>query len=115
MADGKLQVNTERLVREFEKLVEFDSESFSEREVADYVKTRLVELGLTVEEDAAGDAIGGAAGNLYAVLPGNLPEGNEEQAILLSSHLDTVKPGKGKKAVLHENGRRSALKPSAQS
>ena len=105
MADGKLQVNTERLVREFEKLVEFDSESFSEREVADYVKTRLTELGLTVEEDAAGDAIGGAAGNLYAVLPGNLPEGNVEQAILLSSHLDTVKPGKGKKAVLHENGR----------
>ena len=105
MAEGRFQVNIDRLVKEFERLVEFDSESFSEREIADYLKTRLKELGLTVQEDTAGEAIGGNAGNLYAVLPGNLPEGNEDRAILLSSHLDTVKPGKGKKAVIHEDGR----------
>ncbi len=105
MAEERFQVNTERLVREFERLVAFDSESFSEREIAEYLKKKLTELGLTVEEDAAGSEIGGNAGNLYAVLPGNLPEENEERAILLSSHMDTVKPGNGKKAILQEDGK----------
>ena len=105
-------IDRERLVREFTHLVGFDSESYSEREIADYLKCRLLELGLVVEEDSAdqllqelhtGD-LARSAGNLYGYLAGNIEE-NAPEAILLSSHMDTVKPGNGKKAVIHEDGR----------
>ena len=38
--------------------------------MADYLKAELEELGFEVEEDGAGDALGGDSGNLYAVLKG---------------------------------------------
>ncbi len=112
MADRTEYIDRERLVREFTHLVGFDSESYSEREIADYLKCRLLELGLVVEEDSADQLLqelhsgdpARSAGNLYGYLAGNMEE-NAPEAILLSSHMDTVKPGNGKKAVIHEDGR----------
>ena len=116
-------VNRKRLVDTFLKLVSIDSESYHERKMADFLKKELESLGLHVEEDEsagklaehyaetagkAGEATKKAdpAGNLWTCLPGNLPseEENRRKAILFSSHMDTVSPGNGKKAVIHEDG-----------
>lgn len=104
-------INQERLLKEFFHLVSLDAESYEERDIADYLKQRLTALGLTVEEDQAGEALlslaaksgrnpAKRAGNIYGYLKGN----KEGDAILFSAHMDTVSPGKGKKAVLHEDG-----------
>ncbi len=103
-------INRERLIREFVRLTEFDSESFHERDIADYLKGRLEELGLKVEEDDTGSKLAAAgyatgekpAGNIYARLESNT--GDDTEPVLLSAHLDTVKPGKNKKAIQHEDG-----------
>jgi len=101
-------VDRDRIVREFIKLTSFDSPSYCEKEIAAYIKERLQALGLKVEEDHAKESLLkedegriNAASNLYAYLKGN-GKGNP---ILFSSHLDTVSPGIGKKAVLQEDGR----------
>ncbi|MCD8010047.1 MAG: M20/M25/M40 family metallo-hydrolase [Lachnospiraceae bacterium] len=89
-----------RIYREFEELTEIDSVSFSERLMADTLKTKLRTLGFEVWEDSAGEQLRGTAGNLYGFLKGQLPG----PPILLSAHMDTVTPGIGKQAVLREDG-----------
>lgn len=90
-------INKERLVDEFVHLVSFDSESYREQEIAQYLIEQLKRLGLQVEEDIVG--------NIYAFYPAFDPAGKYEEGILLSAHMDTVCPGIGKKAVIHEDGR----------
>jgi len=87
-------VNAERLIQEFMELVRVDSESGAERQLADLLKEKLTALGLEVFEDNAGDFIevGRGTGNIIATLPGN---GGEGPLLLLSAHMDTVKPGRG--------------------
>lgn len=102
-------IQKERLLKEFQHLVSFDSESYEERDIADYLKEKLIHLGLEVTEDNAGSILqkksgvdnAHITGNLYAFLKGTATG----EPILLSSHMDTVKPGKGKKAIFHEDGR----------
>lgn len=93
-----------RIQEEFIRLNAFDSESFHERKIAEYIKGRLQEQGLEVTIDDAGEKLlekhPNAASNIYGFLKGN----TEGTPILFSSHLDTVSPGKGKKVVIHENG-----------
>lgn len=97
----RLYANEARVRAEFKELVQIDSPSFREREMADRLTRKLTEIGFTVREDQAGTALGGNAGNLYAFLRGGLPGG----PILISGHMDTVSPGIGKKAVFHPDGR----------
>lgn len=102
-------VNKERLLNEFKHLVSIDSQSFEEREMADYLRRCLEELGFTVTEDDAGDQLKElfdtkaehTTGNLHGFLKGTAPG----EPVLLSAHIDTVKPGIGKEAVFHEDGR----------
>ncbi|MBR6365644.1 MAG: M20/M25/M40 family metallo-hydrolase [Lachnospiraceae bacterium] len=101
------KVDRDRIRDEFFKLTAFDSESFHEKRIASYIKSKLISLGLRVEEDGASEKIARAhpgsdetASNIYAYLKGTKPG----DPILFSSHLDTVKPGVGKKAILHEDG-----------
>ena len=56
--EEKITVNKERLRREFAELVEIDSVSFGERQMADRLKEKLETIGFTVEEDDAGCLIG---------------------------------------------------------
>jgi tripeptide aminopeptidase len=93
-------INRERIVKEFCRLVSIDSVSYKERELADAMIQSLEELGFEVEEDSAGEHYNGNCGNLYGYLPGNV----EGDPILFSSHLDTVEPGIGKTAIVHEDG-----------
>ncbi|MBQ7840890.1 MAG: M20/M25/M40 family metallo-hydrolase [Lachnospiraceae bacterium] len=97
----KINVNKERLVQNFSELVKIDSVSFEERSMADALKALFSELGIELYEDDAASKIGGNAGNLYGYWPGELPGA----PLLFSAHMDTVTPGKGKQAVLGEDGR----------
>lgn len=89
-----------RLLTLFEQLVSFDSPSFGERKICDFLKDKLVKLGLTPQEDDTAQKIGGNCGNVYVSVNGtvNLPP------LLFCAHMDTVEPSKGKKAVLHSDG-----------
>ena len=93
-------IDENRLTRLFCELVAIDSPSRGERQMADRVTVLLRELGCEVEEDQAGQAIGGNCGNLYARLAGTLPGA----PLLLSVHLDTVEPSAGKQALIGEDG-----------
>ena len=88
-----LCVNEKRIIDEFLELTGIDAVSFEERAMADRLKEKMAAIGFTVTEDEAGRAIGGNAGNLYGYLRG---EGKGEP-VLLSAHMDTVRPGHGKK------------------
>lgn len=90
----------ERIIKEFTELVAIDSPSFGEREMADVLTKKLINMGFEVKEDGAGEIYGGNAGNLYAFLPGEL----EGPPILFSSHMDTVEPSGNKHAIVHEDG-----------
>lgn len=92
-------ISRERLKKQFLELVSIDAPSYREREMADYLKERLLELGFSVEEDQAGSFYGGNCGNLYAC---RSTTGNP---VLFSMHMDTVEPACGKRAVVHEDGR----------
>ncbi|MDR3314598.1 MAG: M20/M25/M40 family metallo-hydrolase [Oscillospiraceae bacterium] len=91
----------ERIWDTFSALVAIDSPSFAERAFCDALRRRLEALGAQCYEDRAGAAIGGDCGNLYATLPGTLPL----PPLLFSAHMDTVEPGRGKRACLGANGR----------
>ena len=96
-------INEKRLLDTFRQLVSIDSESFHEGAMRDELTERLTALGLTVTEDGAAEALrsfGAEAGNLHAVLAGTRPGA----PLLFSAHMDTVSPGKGKRAVLHPDG-----------
>ena len=101
-------INENRLTEEFVRLTAFDSPSYQERKIAEYVKKELISLGLQVSEDDAAGKLQKedgtrvlAASNLYARLEGTR---TEDMPVLFSAHLDTVNPGIGKKAVIHEDG-----------
>ncbi len=94
-------MNRDRLIQTFQELVSIDSPSFGERAMADELTRRLKSLGFTVSEDNAGEYYGGTAGNLYGYRDGRIPG----EPLLFSTHMDTVEPSRGKKAVLHEDGR----------
>jgi len=71
-------------VQEFVELVTTPSVSGNERQIADLLLRKLRELDcLDIHEDEAGIALGGNTGNIYGVLPGELPG-----AILFCAHMD---------------------------
>lgn len=85
-------IQRQRLIDEFLELVQVDSETLFEREIADVLKKKLVELGMDVVEDSSSPRTGHAAGNLVATLKGSH---SDVPVIYFTSHMDTVAPGKG--------------------
>ena len=78
------------MLKEFLELVQIPVQSRDERKIADVVKQKLIDLGLTVEEDNAGEKLGGNTGNLI----GRLAGAPDVPSILLSANLDRVRnPG----------------------
>ena len=73
----------------FLELCRIASPPGEERAVADRVVAELRGLGLEVEEDDAGAAIGSTMGNLLCRLPGRVEGGTP---IFFCAHLDTVPP-----------------------
>lgn len=84
-------IDRERLNARFMELCAIDAEPTGERLLADRLTALLTELGFTVQEDDAGEKIGGSAGNLLARLAGSGPG----EPLLFSCHMDRVAPGTG--------------------
>jgi len=74
-------INQDRLVSTFLELVQIDSPSGHEEEIARHLTAALKSLGLTVVRDETGNVIGRLAG--------------EGAPLLVSAHMDTVEPGRG--------------------
>ncbi len=74
-----------RLHETFAALCRIESPSGHERGCADWLTGQLQALGLAVQEDDAGAAVGADAGNLLARIPGR-----SDRSILLCAHMDTV-------------------------
>lgn len=92
------RIDQERLVAEFLELVQIDSASKDERQIADALLLKLQELNLMVREDDAGSKIGGTAGNIIAVLDGGKPV----PPLLFCAHMDRVQPGLGIKPQIQD-------------
>lgn len=91
-------VDRNRIVNEFMELVQIDSLSKNERQMADLLLHKLEDMGYFACEDNAGGKIGGNAGNVFCLSKGekNVP------SVLLNAHMDTVAPGIGKRPVLED-------------
>jgi tripeptide aminopeptidase len=81
-------INQDRLVSTFLELVQIDSPSGQEDEIARHLVAVLKSLDLLVVRDATGNVIGRLAG--------------EGQPIFLSAHMDTVEPGRGVKPTIED-------------
>src|SRR5947199_1509298 len=90
-------VNQERIKNLLLELVQIDSHSRKEREVAERIKKHCEAMGAQVEIDDAGEQVGGNTGNVIARFPGTL---TSAQPIMMSAHMDTVVPGEGVKPVV---------------
>ena len=88
-----------KLIDTFMQLVTIDSESGHESEVAEYVASKLKELGLSVSFDEANKSFDGEIGNLIATWPGTM----DEEPFLLNAHLDTVSPGSNVRPKLRDD------------
>lgn len=87
-----IEVNKDRLINEFMELVQIDSETKYETEIAKVLKDKFTSLGLDVTEDQSKEETGHGAGNLICTLKGNV---SDVEPIYFTSHMDTVVPGKG--------------------
>lgn len=93
-------IDEKRIADFFAELVSIDSPALEEREMADTLKIKFAEIGVTLTEDHTQEQTGSNAGNLFARIPGSLAGA----PVLFAAHMDTVEPAKGKKAVSHEDG-----------
>jgi tripeptide aminopeptidase len=87
-------INNERLLNEFLELVQIDSETKYETEIAGVLKKKFEDLGVEVFEDDTTAQTGHGAGNLICTLQGT-KEGVD--TIYFTSHMDTVIPARGVK------------------
>ncbi|HEY6190487.1 MAG TPA: M20/M25/M40 family metallo-hydrolase [Pyrinomonadaceae bacterium] len=90
-------INQERIKNLLLELVQIDSHSRRERNVAERIKKYCEELGASVEIDDAGEKVGGNSGNVIARFTGTIPNA---EPIMMSAHMDTVVPGEGVKPVI---------------
>jgi tripeptide aminopeptidase len=92
-------INNERLLNEFLELVQIDSETKYETEIARVLKKKFEDLGVEVFEDDTTAQTGHGAGNLICTLQGT-KEGVD--TIYFTSHMDTVIPAKGVKPSIED-------------
>ncbi|HEX8351428.1 MAG TPA: M20/M25/M40 family metallo-hydrolase [Pyrinomonadaceae bacterium] len=90
-------INQERIKNLLLELVQIDSVSREERDVAQRIKRLCEEMGAEVFIDDAGEKVGGNTGNVIARFPGTIPDA---EPIMMSAHMDTVVPGKGVRPVV---------------
>jgi tripeptide aminopeptidase len=90
-------INQERIKNLLLELVQIDSHSRKERDVAERIKKYCEEMGAAVEIDDAGEKVGGNSGNVIARFPGTIAGA---ETIMMSAHMDTVVPGEGVKPIV---------------
>jgi tripeptide aminopeptidase len=89
-------INQERIKNLLLELIQIDSHSREERDVALLIKKYCEELGAEVEIDDAGEKVGGNTGNVIARFKGTV----KGEPLMMAAHLDTVVPGKGVKPII---------------
>ncbi|SEM87800.1 tripeptide aminopeptidase [Mesobacillus persicus] len=87
-------INNERMLNEFLELVQVDSETKYETEIAKVLKQKFTDLGVEVFEDDTTEQTGHGAGNLVCTLKGTK---DGVDPIYFTSHMDTVVPARGVK------------------
>src|SRR5699024_6200327 len=87
-----IEVNQDRLINEFMELVQIDSETKYEEEIAKVLKKKFTDLRLGVIEDNEKEKAGQGAGNLICTLKGTK---ENTDTIDYTSQMDTDVPGKG--------------------
>lgn len=99
-----IAINQQRLVDRFMHIVQIDSPSSQERDMADFLLNEMRQLGFDVEEDNAGQKLrdeqgqhdeltsGGPAGNVIARKKGTQPDA---APVLFAAHMDTVVSNSG--------------------
>jgi tripeptide aminopeptidase len=90
-------VDHDRLKKLFLELVQIDSLSRREHEVAVRLQHEAERAGATCRYDNAGEKVRGNSGNLIAKIPGNVANA---PPFLLAAHMDTVAPGEGVKPIV---------------
>src|SRR3990170_4648936 len=90
-------IDRDRVTQHLVELVQIDSLSRNEREIALRLKQELEALGARVVIDDAGEKVGGNTGNVIAYVAGTV---STAPPLLLSAHMDTVTPGNGVKPIL---------------
>ncbi|MHA6251033.1 M20/M25/M40 family metallo-hydrolase [Oceanobacillus sp. CAU 1775] len=94
-----VKVNEERLVQEFIELVQVDSETKFETEIAKVLTDKLTALGVEVYEDNSHEVTGHGAGNLICNIKGTKAD---VDPIYFTVHMDTVVPGKNIKPIIED-------------
>ncbi len=97
-------MDEERALRLFERLVAIESPSWSESAMAKVCAQELEQLGFTVREDGSAARTGSDTGNLIAYRPGSA-----KGQLMLSAHMDTVKPCEGIQVIRTEDERGDVL------
>jgi tripeptide aminopeptidase len=90
-------INEERIKNLLLELVQIDSVSREERDVAERIRSYCEGMGAEVFIDDAGGKVGGNSGNVIARFPGTIPGA---EPIMMSAHMDTVVPGKGVRPIV---------------
>ncbi|WP_062104738.1 M20/M25/M40 family metallo-hydrolase [Bacillus niameyensis] len=93
-------INNERIINEFLELVQIDSETKNEAEIAKVLKKKFIDLGVEVYEDDTMDQTGHGAGNLICTLKGSK---QAVDPIYFTCHMDTVVPGNGVKPSIQDD------------
>lgn len=87
LADIASHIDRQRLIRTFTDLIEINSPSFRERELADYLAPKLRAVGCEVFSQDYGDSF-----NLIAYRKSGI---NGAPILMLSAHMDTIEPTNG--------------------
>lgn len=93
-------VHQGRLLQTFFRLVQIDSETTCEAEMAAELKLIFNDLGLEIAEDNAAQETGHTANNLIVTLPGSDPSAD---MIHFTAHMDTASPGQNIQPVLYDD------------
>ncbi|NLW15625.1 MAG: M20/M25/M40 family metallo-hydrolase [Erysipelothrix sp.] len=98
-------LNKERAIDKFMELVQIDSVSLNEKNVAIYLKNHFETLGYEVLEDQVSiKAVPQSnSGNILVRVPGRGNKKNDD-IIILQAHMDTVEPGNGVKPSITDDG-----------
>lgn len=95
-------ISEERVIKEFMELVQVDSETKHEEQIAEVLKEKFGSLGLEVVEDDSKSRTGHGAGNL--IITWEAEQVQNSPKLLFTCHMDTVTPGKGIKPELGDDG-----------
>ncbi len=94
-----MDINSEHIVEQFIQLARIDGVSFKERQIADWVISRVKSWNHECIEDNAARSIGGNTGNLIIRIPGKDTPG---PPLLLAAHMDTVSSTAGLEPVIRD-------------